>query len=62
LATLVKSLSQAQLTEALDAARQISDEYDRAQVLAALAARLSGAQLAEALSAARQISDEYDRA
>jgi hypothetical protein len=62
LGVLAEHLDGAQLSDALDAARQISDEPARAQALGVLAEHLDGAQLSDALDAARQISDEDARA
>ncbi len=50
------------LAEALDAARQIGDESDRAWVFEELATHLPASLLAEALGAARQIGDQSERA
>ena len=54
------------LAEALTAARDITDEYSRAQALTGLAPHLPepdrSTTFAEALTAARDITDEYARA
>ncbi len=48
--------------EALEAARNIGDEYLRARALGDLAPQLPEALWSEALEAARNIGDEYSRA
>jgi hypothetical protein len=50
------------MKEALEAARQIHIEYDRAKALAGIAPHLPESQKDEALEAARQIRDGYYRA
>lgn len=59
---LPSRLKQLALSKALAAARQIQDEYSRADALSSLADKLPRELLPEALTAVRQIQDEYSRA
>jgi ribosomal protein L17 len=59
---LPSRLKQLALLKALAAARQIQDDYSRADALSSLANKLPQELLPEALTAVKEIQDEYNRA